>query len=108
MSYYQKNKEFIMKRQQAYFKAYYAKNKLELNARNNIRATALYWKNKKYEDELKALMALPTADFIQLEEALKKSLKEERVKVKKPRKKKVKEQPPRFSYAKGNFILCFD
>jgi len=110
-TYYQRNKETILKRQREYFKTYYAKNKLELNARNTIRATALYWKNKKYEDELKALMALPTADFIQLEEALKKNLKDERnnsLKTKKPRKKKVKEQPPRFSYAKGNFILCFD
>ena len=106
-TYYQRNKEIILKRQRNYFKEYYAKNKLELNARNNIRATAMYWKNKKYEDELKALMSLPTADFIQLEEALKKTIKAE-PKTKKPRKKKVKDPPPRYSYAKGNFILSFD
>ena len=110
-TYYQQNREYILRQQRAYFKKYYAKNKLEINARNSIRARVRYLNNKKYEEELKALMALPTADFIQLEEALKKNLKtveNNSLKTKKPRKKKVKEQPPRFSYAKGNFILCFD
>jgi hypothetical protein len=110
-TYYQQNREYILRQQRAYFKTYYAKNKLEINARNSIRARVRYLNNKKYEEELKALMALPTADFIQLEEALKKNLKtveNNSLKTKKPRKKKVKEQPPRFSYAKGNFILCFD
>ena len=116
-TYYQRNREIIRKQQNIYFKKYYQQNKLELDARSRIRSRALYYKNKLYTDELKALMSIPTAnDFIQLENALKiakekKDLKDSRsdcLKTKKPRKKKVKEEPPRYSYAKGNFVLSFN
>lgn len=116
MSYYQRNRDFIRKQQKTYFKKYYQQNKLELDARSRIRSRALYYKNKLYTDELKALMSIPTVnDFIQLEDALKKAKEKKSLKdarsdclKSKPRKKKTKEEPPIYSYEKGNFVLSFN
>jgi len=109
-SYYQKNKEWIRKRQTQYFKEYYEKNKLELNERNRIRNNARYNRKKKSTKE----EMLPTIEeFEILEKSLKKSQnhspKSKSRKPKAPKKTpKPREAPPRYSFAKGEFILSFD
>ena len=105
-SYYQKNKEWIRKRQSQYFKEYYEKNKLELNARCSVRYNR---KIKSTKEEM-----LPTiSEFEVLEKSLKKSQnyspKSKSRKPKAPKKTpKPREAPPRYSFAKGEFILSFD
>ena len=105
-SYYQKNKEWIRKRQSQYFKEYYEKNKLELNARASVRYNR---KIKSIKEEM-----LPTiSEFEVLEKSLKKSQnyspKSKSRKPKAPKKTpKPREAPPRYSFAKGEFILSFD
>ena len=105
-SYYQKNKEWIRKRQSQYFKEYYEKNKLELNARCSVRYNR---KKKSTKEEM-----LPTiSEFEVLEKSLKKSQNHSPTsksrKPKAPKKTpKPTEAPPRYSFAKGEFILSFD
>lgn len=105
-SYYQKNKEWIRKKQTEYFKEYYQKNKLELNARASVRYTH---KIKSTKEEM-----LPTiTEFEVLEKSLKKSQNySPKTKPRKPRQPKKtpkpREAPPRYSFAKGEFTLSFD
>ena len=106
-SYYQKNKEWIRRNQTEYFKEYYEKNRLELKERNRIRNNAKYiHKIKSFKEEM-----LPTIEEFEL---LEKSLKtvethSPKTKPRKPKKKtKVREPPPRYSFAKGEFTLTFD
>jgi hypothetical protein len=105
-SYYQKNKEWIRRNQTEYFKEYYEKNRLELKERNRIRNNANYRKIKSTKEEM-----LPTIEeFELLEKSLKTSeIHSPKTKPRKPKKKtKVREPPPRFSFAKGEFTLTFD
>ena len=105
-SYYQKNKEWIRRNQTEYFKEYYEKNRLELKERNRLRNNVKNRKIKSTKEEM-----LPTIEEFEL---LEKSLKKTQTHSPKtkPRKSKktpkVREPPPRYSFAKGEFTLTFD
>lgn len=107
--YYQNNRERIRSYQKEYFKQYYLKNKLEINANNSIRLRVKYMDKKKYTDELKRLMNLPTAND---EKNLKTTLVLKKTKPKTPKASKKppkkKEQIPSYSITKGQFVLSFD